>query len=144
MTDHSINNKDLFRNITQDGKGIESENICSSGNDSNDDLDAKLNINKKRHRNTIQVFDPLLQSVTHPFVLVLICIVVVVVFLVLRYTTLQTESVLLKKAAEDTEIFIKYFFTVVMTYIVTGFIENIKRQSDNESWKNPYQDMTDC
>lgn len=53
---------DLFKNITQPIK-----------NKDDDDLDAKLNLNNKKHRNTIQLFDNYFQNITHPFVLTVLC-----------------------------------------------------------------------
>ena len=115
---------DLFKNITQPIKNKD---------DNDDDLDAKLNLNNKKHRNTIQLFDNYFQNITHPFVLTVLCSIVIIVFLVLRYTSLDTKTAWIKKAAKDVEVFIRYFFTVVITYIITAFIENIKRVSKKEN-----------
>ena len=115
---------DLFKNITQPIKNKD---------DNDDDLDAKLNLNNKKHRNTIQLFDNYFQNITHPFVLTVLCSIVIIVFLVLRYKSLDTETAWIKKAAKDVEVFIRYFFTVVITYIITAFIENIKRVSKKEN-----------
>lgn len=120
-------NSDLFKNITQPAK---------NDADNDKDLDAELNISKKKHRNTIQVFDNYFQNITHPFVLIILCLIVVIIFLVLRYTSLHIKIAWIEKAAKDVEAFIGYFFTVVITYVITTFLENIKRISRKENNSN--------
>ncbi|WP_308687475.1 hypothetical protein [uncultured Treponema sp.] len=114
--------EDIFRNI----------NNASFVAEEDDDLDSKLVFSKKKHRNTLIFFDNLFQSITHPFVLTVLCLIIVVVTLFFRYFSLHCNILWIKKAATDCESFISYFFTVVITYIITEFFENIKRTKDNE------------
>ena len=114
----------LYKNITQPTQNT---------TDKDDDLDAKLNLNKKKHRNTIQFFDSCFQNITHPFVLLVMCIIVILVFLVFRYMSLHIKIAWIVKAANDIEIFIGYFFTVIITYIITSFIDHIKRLTKEEN-----------
>lgn len=112
--------EDIFRNIKNTSPATEED----------DDLDSKLVFSKKKHRNTLIFFDNLFQSITHPFVLTVLCFIIVAITLFFRYFSLHCDILWVKKAAEDFKLFISYFFTVVITYIITEFFENIKRTKE--------------
>lgn len=113
--------EDIFRDI----------NSNSPVTDDDDDLDSKLVFSKKKHRNTLIFFDSLFQSITHPFILTVLCFLFVAITLFFRYFSLHCDIKWVQKAAADCELFISYFFTVVITYIITEFFENIRRTKED-------------
>lgn len=89
-------------------------------------LEAKYHVNKKKHRNTIENCDHWFIILTHPLLLCIALFVFFIIYLIIKYVAIQTNIPWLIAFRNDLEVGISYIFTIIVTYIITSFIENYK------------------
>ena len=91
-----------------------------------EDLDASFIIQSKKYRNKLAEYGYKINILSHQFNLLRIAFVITIIFLLARYTAslFPTKlSSILKMVEEDSKIVLSYFATVIITNIITKYID---------------------
>jgi len=92
-----------------------------------EDLDQQFEDSNKKHRNWISNFDHWYERISHPFMIVLVLIFVLIVFLTFRYLEINHSSTLFSRISNDAGTALTYLFTIVATSIFTKYFERRKK-----------------
>ena len=91
-----------------------------------EDLDASFIIQSKKYRNKLAEYGYKINILSHPFNLLRVVLVITVIFLIARYVAplcSATSNKILKLIEEDSKIALSYFATVIITSIITKYID---------------------
>lgn len=97
------------------------------------DVDAKYALKDKERADFIKRLDLCFTVATHPFVLLLVLILICLLFLVVRYFSIAKGTSWLKIFGEDLKLLLTYGATFVFSSMFTWFIDNhskIKKKDD--------------
>jgi polyferredoxin len=101
--------------------------INSKSRPDNEDLDKMFEDSNKKHRNWMARLDHLYELVSHPFMVVLILIIVFFIFLIFRYLEIYHTSMLFSQISNDAGTALTYLIAIVGTSIFTKFFERRKK-----------------
>ena len=90
-------------------------------------MDVSFKIQKKQHRNTLTSINHVFKLLTHPFTLSIIACIIFLLFFVTRciriFITSSSYGNALKDVESDMQTALSYFVTVVITHIITKYID---------------------
>lgn len=98
----------------------------SKVNNDSIDYDLTYDKNQKRHRNTIEVLNHWFNVLSHPFVLLLLLLVLGLVYLVVKYVAIASTNPVWTTIATDLKSFMSYLATFVFSFILSWFLEHYK------------------
>ena len=88
----------------------------------------KLKIDSvNKHSYSMMKLDHLIEIVSHPGFILAITVLFTLLFLVTRYLGIARNNELLKTISNDLGRALTYMATVIMTYIITRFLESRKK-----------------
>ena len=93
-----------------------------------DDLDQEYNDLSKKHRILIARFNNFYELVSHPFVIIILSCILIAVFVVFRYLEIfYPDNLVFTQIHKDMKTLMPFFVTIIVTVIVTKYLEKRKR-----------------
>lgn len=127
-----MSNKESFESITLDVEKPEEDKEDKYTGD--EDLDRSLSTQKKRQEIFIQKLDGFLKFIVHPFCLICIGMLFVVMYLIVKYVALYyQESLFLQAFYQDLNNAIGYIATALISSIVTEFIHSLREPKKDKN-----------
>lgn len=110
-----------------------SETIPQSSSASNSDIDAEIEISKRRHKKTIETLNHWFRICTHPFILTVALLAVGIAFCIFYIVSKSSGTKWTSYAAELSGKILSYVATAVFSSMFTWFIENHDKLKDEDS-----------
>ncbi len=117
---------DIDKNLNIIEKETNQINNSPSKAKDDEDLDSSFINQGKRYRNKLSEYGYKISVISHPFNLFRIAIAIVIVFLCARYIAPLCPTSLnkiLKLIEDDSKFVLSYFVTIILTNVVTKYIE---------------------
>jgi len=121
-----VNRKEVIERLKKPDNAP--ENFSGRKVSESDDLDQEYNDLSKKHRILIARFNNFYELVSHPFVIIILSCILIAVFVVFRYLEIfYPDNLVFTQIHKDMKTLMPFFVTIIVTVIVTKYLEKRKR-----------------